>query len=53
MKKKTKDLTIEEVNNICQKLKCCNCPFNVESEDRCMTYREVLDMDEEVDLLDE
>lgn len=28
VKKKIKDLTLKEANNICQKHKCDNCPLN-------------------------
>lgn len=50
MKKKSKDLTVEEVTNICRKLSCLKCPFNVLEEDRCMTYFEILNLDQEIEV---
>ena len=50
MKKKLKDLTINQVNAICQKSKCEECPFNNAEEDRCMTFFEINESDEEVEV---
>ena len=50
MKKKSKDLTVEEVTNICRKLSCSECPFNVLEEDRCMTYFEILNLEQEIEV---
>lgn len=49
-KKKIRDLTITEVNDICQKNKCEECPFNVVEEDRCMTFFEISTLDLEVEV---
>lgn len=50
MKKKFKDLTITQINDICQKSKCGECPFNNAEEDRCMTFFEISELDEEIEV---
>ena len=50
MKKKIGDLTITQVNDICQKNKCAECPFNNAEEDRCMTFFEINKSDLEIEV---
>lgn len=54
MKKKIKDLTVEEADKICDKQTCCNnCPLNIRFSKHCTTMiyncKELLEREIEVE----